>query len=162
MDKKDDDDSDDDLGCVPSAAPMRAPMLSFETLSMASGSSSGSSSGTLSSCSSLSGRDSELSRLASQLKGLRISKEAAPSATTTASFQDYASRLKGLKPSKPSVQLPGNKPEKILPSAASQLQYACYTHEFSSIARYAESDQVHLRFSLTLLHCCLKLPKASP
>ncbi|CAE7254003.1 unnamed protein product [Symbiodinium necroappetens] len=43
---------------------------------MASGSSSGSSSGTLSSCSSLSGRDSELSRLASQLKGLRISKEA--------------------------------------------------------------------------------------
>ena len=112
----DDDDSND---AVPASGGLR--MLSFESLSLASGSSSGSStSGTLSSC--LSVRDSEVSRLASQLQGLRLLSKESPghvgsSVTTTASLFDFAAKTDSKPADIPAV----NKPEKILPSRVSQL-----------------------------------------
>ena len=121
-DKDHDDDDSNDAVPAPAVGPR---MLSFETLSLASSRSS-SSSGTLSSC--LSVRDSEVSRLASQLQGLRLlSKEdpagASPgsSVTTTASLLDFA----GSPDSKPARIPTGNKPEKSLPTAVSQLRLQC-------------------------------------
>lgn len=115
-DNKDGDDEDDDVP-VPAGTPSGVRMLSFETLSMPSESSS--SSGTLSSC-SLSKSDSEVSRLASQLKGLRLigkdNKDSAGSNVTTSA---------GSPDSKPAPIPTGNKPEKCLPSAVSQLLLQC-------------------------------------
>ena len=109
----DDDDSND---AVPASGGLR--MLSFETLSLASSGSS--SSGTLSSC--LSVRDSEVSRLASQLQGLRLlSKDPAgpnPGSSVTASLLDFAGSPDS-----------GNKPKKSLPTAVSQLRLIqCMVH----------------------------------
>ena len=118
-DKDYDDDESNDGVPTPAAPGLRT--LSFESLSLASGSSSGSStSGTLSSC--LSVRDSEVSRLASQLQGLRLLSKESPghvgsSVTTTASLFDFAAKTDSKPADIPAV----NKPEKILPSRVSQL-----------------------------------------
>ncbi|CAE7256761.1 unnamed protein product [Symbiodinium sp. CCMP2592] len=117
---KDHDDEDSNDG-VPAAPAPGIRMLSFETLSLASGSSSGSStSGTLSS-GGLSVRDSEVSRLASQLQGLRLLSKGSPgpsvgsTVTTTASLFDFAGKADS-EPAQPAHIPSGNKPEKILPS----------------------------------------------
>ncbi|CAE7648780.1 unnamed protein product [Symbiodinium sp. CCMP2592] len=113
---KDHDDDDSNDG-VPAAPAPGLRMLSFETLSLTSGSSGSSSSGTLSSC--LSVRDSEVSRLASQLQGLRLLSKDSPegpsvgssvsTTVTTASLFDFAAKTD----SKPADIPAGNK---ILPS----------------------------------------------
>ncbi|CAE7322241.1 unnamed protein product, partial [Symbiodinium microadriaticum] len=118
-DKNDRDDEDDNLGDGVPASTSGLKMVSFETLSMASGSSS-SSSATLSS-GSLSRSDSEVSRLASQLQGLRLvgSKDSAVSnVTTTASLRDFIRKPNTVAKPTDSIapELPA-KPGKILASS---------------------------------------------